>query len=232
MTSAPTEATKIGEIPLINLTTVSDDVLPKSTKEQLEILENEYTEGDWTDKGYVKHKYILLEPYLDALDGWRREHAAKAPLMATNASAGAPSVLRAEQDGQIVTELSQNDETVTKRELSNDKVVQDPDNDKVVQDPDNDKVVQDPDNDKVVQDPDNDKVVQDPDNDKVVQDPDNDKVVQDPDIVQGPSNDRTVEKGITKESSLQHKEELKVSKEDQPLHKQNRNRKLLSLEVG
>ena len=64
-TPTPTE-----EIPSINFTSVSDDVLPLSAKIKLKALTKEYEEGDWTLKGYSKHKYEILHPYLDQLKEW------------------------------------------------------------------------------------------------------------------------------------------------------------------
>ena len=68
--TAATTPTPTEEIPSINFTSVSDDVLPLPAKIKLEALTKEYEEGDWTLKGYSKHKYRILHPYLEQLKEW------------------------------------------------------------------------------------------------------------------------------------------------------------------
>ena len=53
---------------------MSDDILPQEVKVQLQTLDREYEEEEWTRKGYLKHQQMLLEPYTEVLKEWETHH--------------------------------------------------------------------------------------------------------------------------------------------------------------
>ena len=53
---------------------MGNNVLPLEVKAQLQALDQEYKDGEWTRKGFMKHQHMLLEPYTDVLKEWKTQH--------------------------------------------------------------------------------------------------------------------------------------------------------------